>query len=264
MKKAYYPDSPIRASSLEPTDRLVLYTIKGILDGDLSKAITIAELARATGFVAKTVHTSTRSLHDQGWVEIAKSKTGTNVYSLVASKFNADAEVDLELEKIVEKLISGVYVKYPKGTKFKDVKAVLEKPGPKITGKKNITSLKSIWYATIPLVFEEVTHLKPLTNMEVGQFVQFKNKVSNGANPEEVLSFVIENWPEFCLYVKDKAGITLAPSLPHIGYLLKHCSLAVNFTNLLKEHGTATPVVDDDDGWAAEKTIKNKKKGGSP
>lgn len=262
MKKVIYPDTPISASSLSSSEKLVVYTIKGLLDGALSKAIPTVELAKAASLSPKTIHTCLKQLEELEWVVIKKNTKGANVYKLAEEKFSVQSKALLDLEAMVNKLIKGEYVKYPKKTKFDDVIQVLNKPGkPKVTGKNNVTSLTSIWKATVPFVFPEITFIKQFTNAQIGQFKQFSIKLGAAANPEEVLAFVIENWSGFCIYVKDKAGITLAPTFPDIGYILKYCDLAVIFMNYHNnEDDVQEEELDEFDYIQKKKT----KKGGKP
>jgi len=85
------------------------------------------------------------------------------------------------------------------------------------------SSLELIWKQKFPAV--DGKKFVSLTKEDWGRLSQFRKKVPPG-NADAILTWVLDNWDAFTKHAEDAAGLKQSPSLPSIGFLLKHVSLA--------------------------------------
>lgn len=82
----------------------------------------------------------------------------------------------------------------------------------------------------------------PLTPKDLGQLKMLRERL--GRWSFYVMNWVWDNWSRFSEKAKDEAGLSSAPSKPHIGFLLSHHHRAVN---LMYEAAKSKPSVTPED-----------------
>lgn len=97
--------------------------------------------------------------------------------------------------------------------------------------KTVIGALEHIWKRDLPEVCDSVSYVAPLTQKQKGQLSQFVKRIEPH-DPAETLEYAIRHWSQVVTYVKQVAGISKAPVIPDIGFLLKHCQEVVNRRNM--------------------------------
>lgn len=87
--------------------------------------------------------------------------------------------------------------------------------------------LAHLWAVEVPK-HSGLKFIREPTRKELGQFAHIIRKVGK-PDAVKVVSHAISNWPEFVDSTKRSAGVSSAPSAPHIGFLLRYCSEAASF-----------------------------------
>lgn len=101
---------------------------------------------------------------------------------------------------------------------------------PTITSPAAASGLGGFWVERSALVLSG--YQKPLTGKELGQLKQLAKCL--GAQTRAVIDCAVKNWWQFAARAGTEAG-TLYPTLPHVGFLLKHHAVVVRMLDEFEE-----------------------------
>ena len=97
-------------------------------------------------------------------------------------------------------------------------------------------SLAILWRSRMKTIFGVVA--MPISNKNLGQLGKLNKRLGDATTG--VIEWALNNWAAFAGKAAKEAGIQSFPSRPHIGFLLKHCAVAVKEINAIAEHEKQT------------------------
>jgi len=144
--------------------------------------------------------------------------------------------------------------KYAEGSKEAEPMKIadyLKSPSKKpksLTGKKD--TLPEVWIKKR----SEMTgvYQPPLKAVECGQLKKF-GQFCPKDKAEDVMLHLLKEWSLFTSHVKSAAGLGTVPSQPHIGFMLKHVHLAIQFWEGVSAQPEQQP---EDAGYVPEKSFQ--------
>ena len=92
------------------------------------------------------------------------------------------------------------------------------------------SSLETLWKHKVSEVHPMLGTIGP---KEKGQFKHFRNACPPDA-ADEVMTWVLNDWSHFSYKVSQGAGVKHAPTLPNLGFLLRHVKIAVTYWAISK------------------------------
>lgn len=135
------------------------------------------------------------------------------------------------------------------------------KSGKPIPEKVSPVQIELFWKKTVSQL-EGVSFVKSFTAVQLGQCKHLINSVGF-SNVYGLLDCVLNNWIPFVKFVEQAAGIKTTPSVPDIGFLLKHSGHAMNFMAARVKSPSKAPVKtekkDDVPGLKGKKLFFGKK-----
>lgn len=126
----------------------------------------------------------------------------------------------LQTPKLFNSVLAGI------GNGMASVRTVIQKMAtdkkPKAY-KKTAMGLISLWKNTLPLIAMDGIISVKVTNKEAGMLKHFKNFVDEQeGDPIATLEYIMNNWADCSIYLKEAAGLKYIPDVPAIPLINKY------------------------------------------
>ena len=120
--------------------------------------------------------------------------------------------------------------KYPEGMTSSVALSLISSKAsaPKVNKKCTPAQIEYYWKETLPLIYTDLTMISKFTVKELGLAKQFIQGVGED-NALAILDAVLHNWIEYISDVKSSAGLSVAPTMPNLLFLVKYRHQAADF-----------------------------------
>lgn len=139
---------------------------------------------------------------------------------LIPTNRLADFQPTIKKEDVLED-VKDVITLDTKPMDLKDVQAKFK------SGEKNKKNIETVWKDRMGLVYDLKANQQPPWTMQQRGQAKLIQKALGDANWYRVVDWVLQHWEQFTVKVKESKGQHTAPSMPQLGYLLKHCDVAL-------------------------------------
>ncbi|HEY6872294.1 MAG TPA: helix-turn-helix domain-containing protein [Geobacteraceae bacterium] len=252
------------SEELSTSEKCLLLAIRFRIGAKSESYVSQKRLAKDTSLTRATVLKLVNRLEAHGWLRVQRRRNdhATHIYSLPKDKFppfeskihttpvkSLDTPLYNDLtgvcitnlhkvnnrtknkENLKSKAFAGEPAK-PSISISPDNSGKVQKPNPEKQDETHngntVYMLQHIWKSTVAKTRPDIKKVSDFTSKQLGQAKHIINKIQP-LTAAEIVPFILEEWCEYGRYVKECTGSSVYPTDPSIGYLLKHCSEAVNF-----------------------------------